>query len=140
MVAAEVKEDADERKDRIQGAVLFCPEHAAYAVLSEDIVEAGKVAGRGKVNMEAVGERLMLIGSENGVGVLKEGGGDRKERTLGIGAAGSADERFYPDTIDGCKLDKLGNAKVLIVEVLAFKDAVRGEVWGGVVEGIGLED
>lgn len=40
---------------------------------------------------------------------------------------------------DDCELDELGDAKGKTVDTLASEDAVRKEVWSGVVVGKALE-
>lgn len=95
MATAAVEKGVDEEKDRVEGAVVFCFERAAYALVDERTVEGVGVVGRREADVEACGGRRMLNGGKDDAEVLQDGGADGTERTLGVAGAGGDEERFY---------------------------------------------
>lgn len=79
MAAAGGKEGADAEKEPVESAVVFCSEHAAYAVLREATIESVGVVGRREIDVTAGARWLPLNSEENGVGVLEDGAVDGKE-------------------------------------------------------------
>lgn len=84
-MAAAVKEHTDERENSVKRAVVCCSGQAACAGLGEEPVEGVGVVVKEKVDVEAGGERLLLNGGKNGVGVFENGGVEEKERILRVG-------------------------------------------------------
>lgn len=66
--------------------------------------------------------------------MLENEGADGLEREMRRDGAGSSEEKFLPEILDGCQLDGLGDNEVKIVEMLSGEKAVREEVRGDVVE------
>lgn len=94
MNAAAVGEGVYEKEDSVDGAEVFCFKLVAYAFLGEEGVKSEGDVGRRKVEVEADGGGLLWNGGKKGVGGLEDEGADGKERNLGIGEAGNAEERF----------------------------------------------
>lgn len=55
MVAAAVEKHANGREDRVGSAVVFCSEHASYAVLEKEAVESAGAVRKGEVDVDASG-------------------------------------------------------------------------------------
>lgn len=89
-----VEEGADEGKDHVKGALVFCFERAVYGVVNEEPVEGVNVVGRMEVNAKAGSGRLLLSGGQDGARVFEIGGADENERTLEMRGAGSGEEGF----------------------------------------------
>lgn len=94
LVAEAVQEGADEKKNLVDGAVVFFVEHAAYTIVGEKVVERLLFAGRGEVGAEAGGGEPLSNSGKDDAGELEDAGADGKERTLGVGRARTGEERF----------------------------------------------
>lgn len=138
MTLSAVEEGASKRKDHVGGLVIPSFEHAAYAILGEETDQRFGVVGRGEVDVKTVGGRLLLNGGEEVVEVIENGDADGRKRTMEMGGPGSGEGGFRTERIDGCELHEFGDTEVKILEGFVDKDAVRGEMWSDVVEGIGL--
>lgn len=94
MIAAAVEKGATEVEEHVESVVVFSFEQPAYAVSGEETVEAVGVFGRKEVGVETGGGGLLLNGGGDGVGVIEDGDAYRKEKTLGIERAITAEEGF----------------------------------------------
>lgn len=72
--------------------------------------------------------------------MLEDGGANGKEKTIETSGTDGNEERFIPETLDGCKLGELGDAEVKIVEGFAGIPFVRGAVRGDAMERTGLKE
>lgn len=92
MVAAAVKKGAKKGKDQIEGAVVFCFKHSAYAVTGEEATEVMGPSGRRGADLKAGGKGLLLNSGDDSGGVLENGGADQKRESLRMGGAGRDEE------------------------------------------------
>lgn len=82
MVAATVEGGADVVEHRVEGAIAFCFEHAAYAFVGEKTMEGMGAVGKAEVHVEAGGGGPLSTGGEHGVEVLEDGDANEMERTM----------------------------------------------------------
>lgn len=121
-----------------RGRDSFCFKHGAYAGLSKEAVEAVGFFGRREVDAMADGGRSLWNGSKYGARVLEDRNADENERTSEIRRAGSGDDGFKIEPLDGSELDRLDNLDVKIVERLLGKAFLWKEMWGVAMKRMGL--
>lgn len=92
LVAAAAEEGANEEEGHVEKAVVFCFEHAAYAVVDDQTVKGVGVVVNGEVNVDADGGRLVLNGNEDGLGVLENMVSDEKKEPLRVGGASRGEQ------------------------------------------------
>lgn len=83
-----VGEGPGEAEDYVESAVVFCFEHAPFAVVDKETFEGVGVIEREVVSVETGSRGLLLTGGEDCVRVLENGGAEEEERTLGRRGAG----------------------------------------------------
>lgn len=59
LAAEAVGENASERKNHVEGAVVFCFGHAPYTITGEQTVESGGIDGRENADVKADGRRWL---------------------------------------------------------------------------------
>lgn len=82
---------------------------------------------------------MLLSGSKNDVGVLKDGGLDGKEEALGLRQASGGEESFQRKSFVGCELQELKGTVMRAVEGLVDRHFVIRKALGEVVEKTSLE-
>lgn len=82
MGAAKVEDGAGEGEDSVKGARLSCFGHAAYAVVSKEVVDGMGDVKKEEVRVEAVCGKLLWRGDEGDVEVLENEGADGKKEHL----------------------------------------------------------